>query len=335
MDSLTQIVLGGAIGNALLGKKIKNRAVLYGAIAGTIPDLDIFASLFTDPISALEIHRTITHSLLFAFLSSLLFGYFLFKIENKNGITYKESYWLFFWGFITHAILDVFTTWGTQVLWPFNYSFAFKSIFVIDPLYTLPFIYFLVRSMREKKDMQKRMYFNNLGLYVSSSYLVLTLLLKAFAFYKFTDTLTEKNITYKSISVKPTLMNTVMWKAIVETEEEFLIGDHSLLSNQPITFKVYQKNAYLAKSLEENLLLQRLLKLTEHTYTFSKNGDDLYLNDLRFGVLKETENEIQFAFSYRFYTGKDGEWQVEEVKKEKRDGIVLIKNVWNRILRND
>ena len=38
MDSLTQIVLGGAVGEAVLGKKVGNRAILWGAVAGTIPD---------------------------------------------------------------------------------------------------------------------------------------------------------------------------------------------------------------------------------------------------------------------------------------------------------
>ena len=45
MDSLTQVVLGAAVGEAALGKKIGNRAIVWGGIAGTIPDLDV---LITD-----------------------------------------------------------------------------------------------------------------------------------------------------------------------------------------------------------------------------------------------------------------------------------------------
>jgi inner membrane protein len=41
MDSLIQIVLGAAVGEAVLGKKAGNKAMLYGAIAGTIPNLDV------------------------------------------------------------------------------------------------------------------------------------------------------------------------------------------------------------------------------------------------------------------------------------------------------
>jgi inner membrane protein len=57
MDSLTQIVLGASVGEAVLGRKIGNKAMLYGAIAGTIPDLDVLSSYFTDTVTALEFHR--------------------------------------------------------------------------------------------------------------------------------------------------------------------------------------------------------------------------------------------------------------------------------------
>ncbi len=65
MDSLTQIVLGASVGEVVLGKKVGNKAMLYGAIAGTIPDLDVIARNFTDTITANEMHRGFTHSFYF------------------------------------------------------------------------------------------------------------------------------------------------------------------------------------------------------------------------------------------------------------------------------
>lgn len=69
MDSLTQIVLGAACGEAVAGRKIGNRALLWGAVGGTIPDLDVLASLFTDEITATAFHRGFMHSFLFAALA--------------------------------------------------------------------------------------------------------------------------------------------------------------------------------------------------------------------------------------------------------------------------
>ena len=66
MDSLTQIVLGAAVGEAVLGKKIGNRALYLGALGGTIPDLDVLANVFTSELTALAFHRGFMHGILFA-----------------------------------------------------------------------------------------------------------------------------------------------------------------------------------------------------------------------------------------------------------------------------
>lgn len=75
MDSLTQMVLGAGVAEAALGKKIGNRAMVWGAIAGTIPDLDVIANGFMTPIDALAFHRGITHSLLVNVILAFIMGY--------------------------------------------------------------------------------------------------------------------------------------------------------------------------------------------------------------------------------------------------------------------
>ena len=69
MDSLTQIVLGAAVGEAVLGKKIGNRALYLGALGGTIPDLDVLANVFASELTALAFHRGFMHGILFAVLA--------------------------------------------------------------------------------------------------------------------------------------------------------------------------------------------------------------------------------------------------------------------------
>ena len=82
MDSLTQIVLGAACGEVCLGKKIGNRAMLWGGIGGTIPDLDIIGNLFLDEAAALAFHRGISHSITFAILGAFLFGWLVHKFYD-------------------------------------------------------------------------------------------------------------------------------------------------------------------------------------------------------------------------------------------------------------
>ncbi|MEM9547690.1 MAG: metal-dependent hydrolase [Bacteroidota bacterium] len=92
MDSLTQIVLGAAVGEVVLGRKIGNRAMLWGAIAGTIPDLDVMiGSLFMNEINGLAFHRAITHSIFFAVAFSFLIAYYTNWIY-KNGYNKRYGY---------------------------------------------------------------------------------------------------------------------------------------------------------------------------------------------------------------------------------------------------
>ncbi|MGB2760309.1 MAG: metal-dependent hydrolase, partial [Maribacter stanieri] len=80
MDSLTQIVLGAAVGEAVLGKKVGNKAMLYGAIAGTIPDLDVITRYFLDTVTATEWHRGVSHSIFFSIVFAPIFGWLVWKI---------------------------------------------------------------------------------------------------------------------------------------------------------------------------------------------------------------------------------------------------------------
>lgn len=179
MDSLTQIVLGGAVGELIAGRRMGNKAVLWGAIAGTIPDLDVFFRVFFHPIEAALVHRGFSHSLLFSILASPALGLIINKATKGN-----HGFWLwtklFFWGIVTHPILDMFTNYGTQFLWPFEARITFNSVFVIDPLYTVPFMVLLIWAMRLDRNSAKRRRLNRIGLIYSTSYLVIGVLVKCY-----------------------------------------------------------------------------------------------------------------------------------------------------------
>ncbi|GJM31017.1 MAG: hypothetical protein DHS20C18_00180 [Saprospiraceae bacterium] len=89
MDSLTQITLGAAVGEVVLGRKAGNRAMVWGAIAGTIPDLDVLANFSADSISALAFHRAITHSATFAIATPFVMGWLIhriYKCKTEQGL---------------------------------------------------------------------------------------------------------------------------------------------------------------------------------------------------------------------------------------------------------
>ena len=167
MDSLSQLVLGAAVGEALLGKKLGNRAILWGAIGGTIPDLDVLSGLFLSELGELTFHRGISHSLLFSVLFALLLGWLIHRFNKTTSlVTRKEWQIMLFFAFFTHVILDCFTVYGTQVFAPFSsYRVSWGSIAVVDPLYTIPLLLSLVITGFIIRTKRTRRIVNYLGLF--------------------------------------------------------------------------------------------------------------------------------------------------------------------------
>ena len=324
--------MGAAVGEAVLGRKIGNKAMLYGAIAGTIPDLDVISSFFTDTVTALEIHRGFTHSIFFSVLFAPICAFIITRYDRYKNI--KDWSWLFFWVFITHPILDAQTTWGTQLFWPLDIRLAFKNVFVIDPLYTLPFLVFLILAMRQKKEAKKRRFYNNLGLLISSIYLILTLVLKGFAYQEFSEELAAQNIPYKTLNTKPTPLNTILWSANIETERSFLIGYSSFLDTSAIQFSRYPKNHYLLGDLVDHPKVKRMVAISKGFYTVNKLNNVLYFNDLRFGLLSIQPNSENFVFKYKITVDEKGTPFFIEEPKEKRDGKKLLSDLWIRVKGN-
>lgn len=332
MDSLTQVVLGASVGEVVLGRKIGNKAMLYGAIAGTIPDLDVFASYFTDTVTALSIHRGFTHSIFFSIVFAPVFSWLVTRYESYKN--FKAWSWFFFWVFITHPILDSYTTWGTQLFWPSDIRLAFKTIFVIDPLYTLPFLVFLILTMFQKRTSSKRRFYNKTGLIISTSYLFLALLLKGIAFRKFENALINQNISYNKIDTRPSAMNTMLWNANVETENAYLLASYSFFDTKPISFDTYLKNHHLLGDLVHHEKVQRMIDITEGWFTITKKGKTLFFNDLRFGLLNMEPNSQDFVFQYKIDVDKLGHLSFIEVDKNREEGKKLLSDLWLRLKGN-
>lgn len=141
MDSITQATLGAVVGHAVLGKKMGNRAVLVGAIAGTIPDLDVLSRLFiNDQIYGLVYHRGITHSIAFTFVMAPVFAW-LSLLYYKKGWhkNYPVQVGLAIWWLLLYSlpILGLGTGAyysGSTVLWGLAGLFLLGGIGVIRTL---------------------------------------------------------------------------------------------------------------------------------------------------------------------------------------------------------
>ncbi|PIE44550.1 MAG: hypothetical protein CSA45_06465 [Gammaproteobacteria bacterium] len=61
MDSITQVLLGSAVAAGVAPKGYRKRAMLTGAVLGTLPDLDVFMHYASD-VDNFTHHRGFSHS---------------------------------------------------------------------------------------------------------------------------------------------------------------------------------------------------------------------------------------------------------------------------------
>jgi inner membrane protein len=302
MDTITQMTLGAAMGETVLGRKVGNKAILWGALAGAVPDLDVLAGPFMDPVNSMAFHRGITHSLVFALLFAPLLGYLIYGTYGKKTATWLDWSKLAFWSVVTHPLLDIFTSYGTQFFWPFSdYRIALSTIFVIDPLYTVPFLVTVIALMFYDRSSHKRRVLNYLGITVSTVYLAFTTVNKLYVSQVFYSNLQRQNIRYNSLMTAPTPMNNFLWRGVAETEDGFREGYYSLFDNaEPVSFTFTPKNHELIRDLANEPRIQKLIWITKGYYSLVSLKGTLYLHDMRYGRLNGWGKfEGEFIFSFR------------------------------------
>jgi inner membrane protein len=336
LDSLTQIVLGASVGEVVLGKKVGNKAILWGAIAGTLPDLDVLLRYFTDEISSTQMHRGFSHSIVFAVLIAPLLGWIAKKIHFKlKEVSFKDWTKLFFWTTVTHPLLDAHTTWGTQFFWPFNYRLAYQNIFVVDPLYTLPFLMFLIIVMTLKKDNPKRSKFNTIGLSLSSTYLLLTLIFKWISFQEFKEGLENQEIEYVEIDTKPSPLNSILWSSLIETDKGYRTAYYSLFDKQEITYsKEFLKNHHLLEPYLEEKVIKQLIDISAGWYRIEEKNGKLLFWDLRFGQMGMDVNNASFLWYYELNIEENGNMSAIKRQPEIKNFKLVFKELFNRIKGN-
>ncbi len=239
MDSLSQIVLGASVQGAALGKYQGRKAYLYGAILGTLPDLDVLIS-YPDPISDMTYHRSFSHSLFVLSAVGIVGAWLISRYHHWRNmpLPYSTRRLALAMTLVltTHPILDSFTVYGTQLFWPLQSPLditpiSIASVFIIDPLYTLPLLIAVIVGLIKggKLAVFKAgllMSCQRLAVWMlllSSSYLLLGLGLKYHAQSKAEQTLAVANINTTRIKTMPVLPTILMWRTVAENNEHRLI----------------------------------------------------------------------------------------------------------------
>lgn len=294
MDSLTQIVLGAAMGEAVAGRKIGAKAALWGAIGGTIPDLDVFLRFFYDPLDAALVHRGFSHSLLFALIAGPLLGWISHKL-SKEKFTLRMWILLWFLSIVTHPLLDIFTNYGTQFFWPFSPRISFNTVFVIDPLYTVPFMVFLIGALFMKRESKRRRNWNRAGIIYSSLYLLWGVIVKLCILNQAPGYFEKADIHPNSVIVTPMPLTSFYWGIIAEDDSNNYVGYKSLFADfKTNEIETIPKNHGLLNEInwKGRSRISQIEYITNGYYSVDQSHDTLFVYDLRFGTTTQFTNKL-------------------------------------------
>jgi inner membrane protein len=380
MDSLTQIVLGAAVGEVVLGRKVGNRAILWGAVAGTIPDLDVYCGYIFDDLRKNELHRAFSHSLLFSLVCAPIFAWLVVHKQRLFFLTFMAAVlgvfgfgigtsttwivlaaiflgfiglsrfmkpteelastpdWtrLMFWSLFTHPLLDAHTSWGTQLLWPLPWKYAWNNIFVADPLYTIPMLIALIVILFMGRKSPGRRLINWIGIGLSSVYMLFTIVMKGVTFRQFTNALDDQELDYEDISTRPTPLNSILWTANVDMGDAYLMAYYSVFDTQPIEFIRVEKDEQLLGKWKDHPKVKRLWHLSAGEFAITEKNDTLIYNDLRFGMFGEPKEGGEFVFAYQLIPDGD-DIIVKEIPPPRPEGEeagALLDELWTRVQGN-
>ncbi|MDQ8021429.1 MAG: metal-dependent hydrolase [Moraxellaceae bacterium] len=310
MDSVSQFALGAAVGVATMGRRVAPwKAALVGAVCGTLPDLDVVID-YGDPVSNMTLHRTESHALFYLSLVSPALAWLADRLWRQPGAAQGASpgespgeslfrrWWLAVWlALITHPLLDLMTVYGTQLGLPFtDHPYAVGSMFIIDPLYTLPLLVGLVAvlSLRNARGLR----WNAAGLVLSTLYLGWATLAQQHVRGVAEDSLRAQGLDAGRVLVTPTAFNTVLWRVVAMGDDSYREGFYSLLDGgRSIHFDRFPQHDVLRAALPDNPYLSRVVWFSHGFYAMREDDGRVLVSDLRMG--QEPTYSFNFVLAQR------------------------------------
>lgn len=281
MDSVSQVVLGAACTHAVAGKQLGRKALILGAVLGTLPDLDVLIK-YGDAVSNFTYHRGFSHSLLVLTLVSPIIMLLLKRFKAFKAVSNGRLLLAVFLALITHPLLDGFTVYGTQLFWPLpRVPESWASVFIIDPIYTLPLLITGLWAIFRRPKLVK---LSVIGLALSSSYLVWSMAAKQMVERHVHQELQRQNIAYQKIKVTPERFNTLFWRVIVMDQKYFYESRANVINRTAtLNFNGYIHNKHWLKNIPKNWAANRLAWFTGGFYKMSGRQNMLVVSDLRMG----------------------------------------------------
>lgn len=327
MDSLTQALLGASLQGSLLGRWQGRKALLYGAAIATLPDLDVLID-FGDAVANMTQHRGFSHSLPVLAGISLLLAWLIRRWRPHPGYSGRRLLACISLILFTHVLLDAFTSYGTQLLWPLaTPPVAWSTIFIIDPLYSLPLLLAALSGLIVGRG-RVLQHGTALALLLSTLYLGFTVAGKQMAEQRVGAELARRGIAAEAVFSAPTPFNSLLWRVVVLEGSDYHEALVGWLDSQAPQLHRIERGGDLAGVLAGSAPHQRLLWFTGGFLRYDQLGNQLVVTDLRLGMTGF--HPFRFTLAER----QGAAWQLLSTSQRwpaERGDLQRLQRLWQRI----
>lgn len=325
MDTVTQALLGGAVGYLVAGRKSPKKAILWGAAIAVLPDLDVFIHHDSD-LDAFVSHRSWTHSWIVQTIISPVLAYGLHKLDDS--FRYVTWWWLIWLALVTHSALDALTVYGTQLFWPLMLPpVSGGSVFIIDPMYSLPLLAGFIAILSKPKTVVSRRIMLT-GFVFSCCYLLSGILVQNRVEQQAETALNNQQIPHDKVLVTASPFNIFLWRVLAVDDDYYYQGFRSVFDHDNnFNFTQYKRRSELKQLVEDLPSLEKLDWFTHGFYALEQQQDLIIARDLRMG--------IEPSYFFNFVLAKRDQRQVKAVQAQRVKGERLsmrgLQLVWQRI----
>jgi len=258
---------------------------------------------FDDAIDRFVLHRSATHSLVIQTLATPVLGEGLRLVARSLRNARWHAWLAVFLCLTTHALLDAMTIYGTRLFWPiWPEPVGVGSVFIIDPLYTLPLLFVTVWGFFRRDWSAAFGRALTAALVVSTAYLGWGVVAQQIAKSRADAALAAAGVTPARAFATPTPFNSVFWRVVaVDGPRYFNLYVPRLGGADAITAYVHTRDTVPPECLALNgaaLEKQGVASDEEGFYRLDAIEGALVLVDLRMGLTPR--------YSFRFAIAEHG-----------------------------
>jgi inner membrane protein len=336
MDSLTHIALGACIGEAFFEKGFGKKAMVWGALAQSIPDIDFLAAFWLEPSANLLAHRGITHSLLFAALMIPAFAFAADRIHRPHDIMFRK--WLLFFAveILAHLFLDGYNNYGVGWFEPFSdMRFSFNAIYVADPFFSLwPGIALIVLIILNRLH-HHRVFWWRFGLILPALYLGYCTYNKLKIDKEAQQIFAAQQIPHERYLTTPAPFQNWLWYVVAGSDSGYYVGFRSVFdAEKKINFRYFPRNDSMLTPLVGRDDVNHLVQFSQKFFTVERWSDTLVFNDLRFGqIIGWDDPKARFVFHY-FLEPRTNDLAFMQKGRMEGWNRQVLRKYWKRIQGN-